>query len=68
MPDFILEGEYIPMISLLKTLNLVQSGGEARMVVSEGLVKCNGDVDFRKRLKVKRGDTVEFNGIQINIK
>ena len=68
MPDFKLEGEFIPMIALLKALSLVQSGGEAQTAVSSGLVKYNGEVDFRKRLKVKRGDTVEFNGIQISIK
>jgi len=67
MPDFKLEGEFIPLIQLLKASRLVQSGGEAQMTVSEGLVKYNGVVDFRKRLKVRRGDTVEFNGTIINI-
>ena len=68
MPDFKLEGEFIPLIQLLKASHLVQSGGEAQMVVSEGWVKYNGEVDLRKRLKVRRGDTVEYNGIIINIK
>lgn len=68
MPDFKLEGEFIHLIQLLKASHLVQSGGEAQMVVSEGWVKYNGAVDFRKRLKVKRGDTVEYNGTIINIK
>ncbi|MET3499607.1 ribosome-associated protein [Mucilaginibacter sp. SG538B] len=53
------------MIQLLKAANLVQTGGEAQIVVTEGLVKYNGVVDYRKRLKVKRGDTVEFDGNKI---
>jgi len=50
------------MIQLLKAANLVQTGGEAQMAVIDGLVKHNGQVDYRKRLKVKKGDTVEFDG------
>ncbi|MGN8068558.1 RNA-binding S4 domain-containing protein [Mucilaginibacter sp. 22184] len=65
MTEFKLTGNYIPMIQLLKATNLVSTGGEAQIVVSEGEVKYNGEVDYRKRLKVKRGDTVEFRGNKI---
>ena len=65
MIEFKLEGDFIPMIQLLKAVNLVQTGGEAQIVVTEGFVKYNGAVDYRKRLKVKRGDTVEFDGNKI---
>ncbi|QTE38480.1 RNA-binding S4 domain-containing protein [Mucilaginibacter sp. P25] len=65
MIEFKLEGDFIPMIQLLKAANLVQTGGEAQIVVTEGLVKYNGVVDYRKRLKVKRGDAVEFDGNKI---
>ena len=67
MIKFKLEGEFIPLIQLLKAANLVQTGGEAQIVVSEGEVKYNGEVDYRKRLKVKRGDKVEFNGQKIEV-
>ena len=65
MIEFKLEGDHIPMIQLLKATNLVQTGGEAQIVVSEGLVKYNGQVDYRKRLKVRKGDTVEFENNKI---
>jgi ribosome-associated protein len=68
MIQFQLEGDFIPLIQLLKATNLVQSGGEAQTVVTEGLVKYNGTVDYRKRLKVKRGDIVEFNKQKITVK
>ncbi len=67
MIEFKLTGDYIPMIQLLKALNLVQTGGEAQIVVTEGEVKYNGEVDLRKRLKVKKGDKVEFRGKTITI-
>lgn len=65
MIEFQLQGEYIPLIQLLKATNLVGTGGEAQIVVSEGLVKYNGTVDYRKRLKVKQRDIVEFDGKKI---
>jgi len=67
MIEFKLEGEFIPMIQLLKATALVQSGGEAQTVVEDGLVKYNGNVDYRKRLKVRVGDVVDFMGNQIKI-
>lgn len=67
MIEFKVEGDYIPMIQLLKAVNLVQTGGEAQIVVAEGEVKYNGQVDYRKRLKVKAGDIVEFDGQQIKV-
>lgn len=60
MIKFKLEGEFIPLIALLKATSLVQSGGEAQTIVEDGLVKYNGVVDYRKRLKVRSGDKVEF--------
>ncbi|MBK0379154.1 RNA-binding S4 domain-containing protein [Mucilaginibacter segetis] len=65
MMEFKVTGEYIPMIQLLKALNLVQTGGEAQIVVEDGEVKYNGIIDYRKRLKVKKGDVVEFRGEKI---
>lgn len=67
MIEFKLEGEFIPMISLLKATGLVQSGGEAQTVVEDGLVKYNGAVDYRKRLKVRVGDVIDFMGQQITV-
>jgi len=65
MIEFKLNGDHIPLIQLLKATNLVGTGGEAQVVVSEGLVKYNGTVDYRKRLKVKQRDVVEFGGQKI---
>jgi ribosome-associated protein len=67
MIEFKVTGDYIPMIQLLKAANLVQTGGEAQIVVEQGEVSYNGQVDYRKRLKVKQGDIVEFRGQQIKV-
>lgn len=67
MVTFKITGEYIQLIQLLKVLNWVEHGGEAQAVVMAGMVKYNGKTDFRKRLKVRPGDTVEFRGKQVCI-
>mgnify|MGYP006141408625 FL=1 len=67
MIEFNLEGEFIPLIQLLKATDLVSTGGEAQLVVTDGLVTYNGEVDYRKRLKVRKGDVIEFNGHQIKV-
>lgn len=65
MIKFRLEGsEYIELIKLLKVTNICGSGGEAKHLVDEGEVKLNGEVESRKRAKVRTGDKVEvFNEI-----
>ena len=58
--DFSLTSDYIELIKLLKLLNLVESGADAKIAVEEGLVKCNQEVEFRKRKKLRSGDVVVF--------
>jgi len=64
---FPLNGDFIELYKLLKFIQLAQSGGEAKMMVEEGLVKLNGETELRKRAKVKPGDLVEARGYQITV-
>jgi ribosome-associated protein len=68
MIEFELNAEYIELIKLLKLLQLVESGGQAKLVVEEGSVYLNGEVEYRKRAKIRPGDVIEFDGQQILIK
>lgn len=54
--------EFIKLDSALKLVNVVASGGEAKMVISEGMVKVNGETENRRGKKLYPGDEVEFNG------
>ena len=67
MIQFKLEGEFIPLIQLLKASGLVGSGGDAQTVVEDGLVKTNGEVEFRKRYKVRVGDIITFGENKIEV-
>jgi len=52
----------VELYKILKFEGLVGTGGEAKIVIDEGLVKVNGQVEFRRRNKIKDGDVIEFNG------
>ena len=53
--------EPVELYKLLKFESMVSSGGEAKFVISEGLVLVNGEVEKRKRKKLLSGDIVEFD-------
>ncbi|MFP4018601.1 MAG: RNA-binding S4 domain-containing protein [Bacteroidales bacterium] len=59
--------EYIELIKLLKVLNLVGSGAEAKKAVEEGRVKLNGEIENRKRAKVRDDSVVEFDNQKIKV-
>jgi len=52
---------------MLKVLELVASGADAKQQIQAGLVKVNGDVESRIRRKLRSGDCVEFGGQKIDI-
>jgi len=54
--------EPVELYKILKFEALVPSGGEAKLVIAEGLVKVNGEVETRKRKKIVSGDVIEFAG------
>ena len=67
METFKIEGEYIQLIQLLKAASFCSSGGEAKMMVDEGLVLVNGEVELQKRKKLRPGDEVELEGNKVQI-
>lgn len=53
-----LQEEYIELYKLIKLLDLVDSGAEAKLIIAEGYVMRNGEVETRKRAKIRRGETL----------
>lgn len=62
-----LREEYIKLGQALKAAGLVQDGVEAKMVIQDGLVYVNGEVDTRRGKKLYDGDVVSYQGDEINI-
>ena len=65
--EFKLDTEYIELNKLLKIFSLSESGGQANNIITEGFVRYNVEVDTRKRLKLRKGDKIEFAEMFIRI-
>jgi ribosome-associated protein len=59
--------EPVELYKILKFEGLVASGGEAKMVIADGDVKVNGEVETRKRKKIVSGDVISFAGQTIRV-
>jgi ribosome-associated protein len=59
--------EYIELNKLLKLLQLVESGGMAKVVITEGDVLVNEQVETQIRKKLRAGDIVVFNEHRIEV-
>lgn len=62
-----LRDEYINLGQALKAANLVEDGVEAKLVIQDGLVKVNNEVDIRRGRKLYDGDVVSFDGQELRI-
>ena len=62
-----LKEEYIKLGQALKAANLVSSGAEAKLVINDGLVKVNSEVDLRRGRKLYDGDIISYNGNDVRI-
>jgi ribosome-associated protein len=66
--EFQLTEPYIELIKLLKLKRIASTGGHARILVEEGDVIVNQEVEFRKRRKLVAGDVIECMGNTVTIK
>ena len=67
IPTAAIRDEYIELFKLIKRENMAASGGEAKYIISEGMVRVNGKIETRKRRKTVAGDIVECHGEQIQV-
>jgi ribosome-associated protein len=59
--------EFIELNQLLKLCGLAESGGAGGALVSEGNVHVDGQVELRKRCKIRPGQVVEFGDARIAV-
>jgi ribosome-associated protein len=60
--DVEVAGEVIALGQLLKFAGVVATGGEARMLLEDGLVHVNGEPESRRGRKLRDGDVVRVEG------
>lgn len=59
--------EFIKLGQLLKKANMMSSGVDAKMVILDGLVSVNGEVELRRGKKIYQGDVVTFEGESVKV-
>lgn len=67
MEKITIETGYIKLDSFLKLAALVGTGGEAKYVISEGMVEVNGEVCTMRGKKLRAGDKVTFAGNELEV-
>ena len=59
--------DFIKLDSFLKFASAVGTGGEAKLIIGEGMVKVNGEVCTMRGKKLYPGDTVDFQGMAFEV-
>jgi ribosome-associated protein len=57
--------EPVELYKILKFEGLTTTGGEAKLLIGDGQVTVNGDVETRRRRKMLSGDIIGFRGEEI---
>ncbi len=64
---FRLRSEFIPLCDLLKYCSVTGSGGAAKYLIAEGNVLVDGEVELRKRRKIRAGQVVSGMDFEIHV-
>ena len=67
MKEVKIKDEFIKLGQAMKLAGMVGSGVEAKIVITEGQVEVNGEVECRIGKKLHDGDIVSFDGEMIKI-
>lgn len=57
----------VELYKILKFEGLVGSGAQAKLVIDDGQVAVNGEVETRRRRKIVNGDLIQFEDISLSI-
>ena len=68
MKELFIKEEFIRLDSALKFSGVVGTGGQAKMIIKDGLVSVNGEICTMRGKKIRNGDIIEFKNIKFVIK
>ena len=63
-----IEKSPVELYKILKFENIASSGGEAKFMIADGLVKVNRNIETRKRKKIYPGDTIQTGDLVLEIR
>lgn len=62
MKEIKIETEYIKLDQFLKLAAVVQTGGQAKMLIADGEVLFNNEICTQRGKKIRKNDIVEIKG------
>jgi len=65
--EFKITDDYIELYKLIKAADLVDSGAEAKQLIEQEYVKRNGELETRKRAKIKVGESISIGDVTIDV-
>jgi ribosome-associated protein len=60
--------EPVELYKILKFEGLITTGGEAKLLIGDGQVTVNGEIETRRRRKMANGDVIEFRGDRLQLR
>ncbi len=68
MEEIVIKDEYIKLGQAMKLAGLAGSGVDAKMMIMDGLVRVNGEVEIRRGRKLVPDDIFELDGVKVKVK
>lgn len=65
--EFELDRDHVELNQLLKLVGLCDSGGAGKAIVASGAVSVDGGVELRKTCKIRAGQVVVVDDVQIRV-
>ena len=60
MKEVKIDTEFIKLDQFLKHVGVVQTGGQAKMMIQDGMIKFNGEVETSRGKKIRKDDIIEI--------
>ena len=68
MDSILIHTDFIKLDAMLKFAGLVETGGEAKLLIQQGQVQVNGEVCTMRGKKLRGGDTVTLAGRTVAVR
>lgn len=68
MDSILIHTDFIKLDAMLKFAGLVETGGEAKLLIQQGQVQVNGEVCTMRGKKLRGGDTVTLAGSTVAVR
>ncbi|MDW7668627.1 MAG: S4 domain-containing protein YaaA [Bacillota bacterium] len=67
MIEIKIEGEFIKLQQFLKYIDAAQTGGHAKILINDGNVRVNGEVEYQRGKKLYKDDIIEIDDEEFKI-